>query len=547
MREIGFIIDLFLSYVENMINYIGHSIVSLKETKGSIEVSKVAKILQDMEFNLNEKHKDMLVSAMFDFITPNGDTVASTMHGVISPPKKVDSSRREYIKLGRQEPWKLHICKMDIGITIEEVIIPVAIGITDKDNNFLGYVTSGIRRSKLKKRLSEIIQNENYSFILLNNDLDFILYSEEDDKITDKDKNTIKLKLDSLRAKEEKFGTLDETIFIDGTEYIFYTKTNDYPFIIIIGIKRKNIFNLKDLEKKMIELEKEGNYHQMFLFALLYMFQDKIINPIIGNKPYHSNFKIPKVFSAKINDLFLALEQMEGFMEIKIQKEVAEESKKVREKFFRAVLHDLKNPTGVIDNLLELVKSKSISAKEALEMMKGSVSNIMNIVNSLQLITQIESGSFKLNKTEVDLKELIDGISEAFKFDLKAKDLYLKAQIETPSTIIFADRQLMSRILTNLLFNAIKFTSEGGITIIVKDEGDKKVIIVKDTGCGIKDECISHILKGEAEKTDKDKNSLLFSLSVIKKFVEQHNGVFLLKSKKDKGTEVIMKFKKDNF
>jgi len=547
MRKAGFIIDLFLSYTENMMNYIGHLVINLKEKNGSLDADSIAKILKDIESNLDGKHRNLLVSAMFDFITPEGDTIASTLHGVINPPKKVKASQREYIELGKKEPWKLHICEPDAGLTIEEIIIPLAIGITDNDNNFLGYVTSGIGINKFKKKLSEIVQNEYYSFIVLNNDLNYILYSGEEENITRENKSENKTELKYLKEKEENFGTLDETMFIDGTEYIFYTKANDYPFTIIIGIKRKDVFNLRDLERKILALEKEGDYHQMFLFALLYMFQDKIINPIVSNRPHYSNFEIPKVFSTKVNDLFLALDQMEGFMEIKIQKEVVEESKKIREKFFKMVLHDLKNPTGALDNVLELIENKAIKSAEAFEIMKNAVSKITNILNGLQLTAKIESNTLNLNKVEINLSEFLDGIIKVFKFDIDIKKLYLKKDIRINNATIFGDRQLILRILTNLVNNAIKFTQEGGITIIVEEEGDEKIITVRDTGCGIRTCVVSEIMNGEEDRESseymKEENSLLFGLSAIKKFVEKHNGKFEIKSEIEKGTDIIVRFK----
>jgi signal transduction histidine kinase len=538
MRKIGFIIDLFSSYMENMMNYIGHLIVS--SNINDKDYSNIAKILKDIEYNLDKKHKDMLVSAMFDFITPEGNTVASTLHGLINPPKKVQSNRRKYIELCKKYTWKMFIDIADIGITVSERIIPLAMGISDKDGKFLGYVTSGINVEKFKNRLSKIINNDYYSFIILNNDLDYILYSGEEKDVSKEDRRNIKLNLDYLKNKKEVFGTLDETMFLDGTEYIFYTKANDYPFTIIVGIKRKDIFNLKDLEKKIVDLEKDGDYHQMFLFTLLYMFQDKIINPIISTRPHYSNFEIPKVFSTKINDLFLALEQMEGFMEIKIQKEVAEEAKKVKEKFFNMVLHDLRNPASIINGILSLVENDGIESKDAFLMIKSATLKIMNIVNGLQTVNKIEGSKFKLNKKKVDIDNIIDVSLEPFKFDIDTKGLYFKKDIKIKDHYIFADKQLMIRILTNLISNAIKYTSKGGITITVYEDKGDKVISVKDTGTGMKKEIISRVMK---DLYPKEEDTLLFGLPVIKKFIERHSGKLEVKSELGKGSEIIMRFK----
>ena len=98
-----------------------------------------------------------------------------------------------------------------------------------------------------------------------------------------------------------------------------------------------------------------------------------------------------------------------------------------------------------------------------------------------------------------------------------------------------------------MINNAIKFTQEGGITIIVEEEGGEKIITVRDTGCGIRTCVVSEIMNGEEDRESseymKEENSLLFGLSAIKKFVEKHDGKFEIKSEIGKGTDIIVRFK----
>jgi len=323
MKELSFIIDSVFSYINNYVNFIGNQIAVYND----IKADKIAEILARSKQHLDKSQEDIVQWEMIDFVTKEGKVIASGIEGVIKNPPTVDVNRRSWIIKSPQEPWRLHICKPDIEITAlneHRKIIPFGMGITNTKGKFLGTISSGIDIKRFQKRLNYILDNENYSYIVLDDKLRYILYSGEDNKISNADKIKVAYTLKYLKDAPHSFGTLNETIFLDNTEYIFYTKTMNYPFIVIIGINKRNIMDLKDLEMQIVKLEKQGRYDKMFLLSLLYLFQTKVINPIVGEKTHYSRFHIPKVFSSHINDLFLSLEQMDSFMELKIQKEVAE-------------------------------------------------------------------------------------------------------------------------------------------------------------------------------------------------------------------------------
>jgi signal transduction histidine kinase len=540
MRNFSFVLNSFFSYIEQYMNLIAGQIM----IKGKNDAKTVASLLLDFKESLNKKKGSLIDAQLFDFTLKNGDVIASSIHGVLHPIKKVKKEQRDWINLSPKKPWELHVCKTDLSITPDTptLIIPIGYGVTDKKNKFLGTISTGIAIDKLKEKLAQAIQNKYYSFIVLDDDLDYMLYSGEEGKISKEDKKNLSGKLQYLKNKKNDFGTLNETFYIDGAEYLFYTKTTDYPFIAVIGINRGDIIDLKNLELKMLELEKTNKYDEMFLLALLYSFQSKIIGPIVNQKSHYTNFKIPKVFSEQINNLFLSLEQMEGFMEVKIQKEVAEEGSREREKFFQMVLHDLKSPSGIINNILSLVESKSVDTKEALKMIKSAITQIIHTVNSLQLVAKMKNKTLKINKTTVNLEEIIDDIFYAFKYETDIKNISLKKIIASDNPVIVADNVLITRILTNLISNSIKFTDEGEVTVTVKDVKNKQIIEVKDSGCGMEEEKIKRVLT--ETNIGNNYGSTGLGLPIVKKFVEMHDGDLEIESEFGKGTKIILKFDK---
>ncbi|MFC1658981.1 ATP-binding protein [Pseudomonadota bacterium] len=553
MKELGFVIDTIFSYIFNYINFIGNEIAF----HGNADPKKIASILKNSSKHIDQTREKVFHQwSMVDFVKQDGQVLASAIEGVIRQNKlMVQKERRCWMVDAVKEPWKLHICETDEEITTFEdkvTIIPFGMGVVNIEGKFLGIVSSGLNVDDLKKELTKVIQSDNYSFIVLDSSLNYILYSEDESKITKADKEYIKSELNYLKDKKENFSTLDETIFIDDVEYMFYTKAQQYPFVVIIGIKTSEIFDVYSLERKIVQLQKEGKYHQMFLLALVYLFQEKIINPIVNTNVItkERKFEIPKVFSTNVNDLFLALEQMEGFMEMKIQKEaneeIAEERKQLleqRELFFEGIAHDIGNPLASIRSYLEFVKMEGGRFTEKdIEMIKQAVDNAKSLVDNILVVAKMKSGNLKLNRALFNLEHLIDEVIKANIYNVEGKKLYIHKEISKDigeACNFFGDKQVMNRILTNLVTNAAKFTDKGGITIsLYKDEEDNTVISVIDTGRGIKKENLEYVLeKFGQEKTGRENEGTGIGLPLVKKFVELHEGELKLESEFGKGTE----------
>jgi len=556
MREFGLAFDFLFTYMENLMVFVGHKII-LKEqldriiARDKLDLEYIADILTHLEKDLDEKYRETLVSALMDFITPEGETVVSTVEGVLKSPKKVTAREREYIDYCKNNPWKLHVSKPAFGITApDENIIPISIGLTNNQGKFIGYVTSGINVEKLSSKLKSFTQSENYEYLVLRDfDFEYLLSSNNLRSLNNMDE--LKKKLLDVSSNNKNFGILKNTIKIKEVEYIFYSKSVQYPFLILVGIKKKDVSTTKELENQILDLNKEGKYNEMFLLSLLYLFQHKIIDPVLSKNVELDDsvgFKIPKVFSANVNELILELEQLKNFTDIKIQHEVAEQTSEQRkylleqrETFFKSLVHDLRNPLGQVECALGLLQAEGKAGEEG-EMMQVGIDNIRNLVDGVLLIAKLESGNLELNKTNIDLSSFVDDIIKANKFTyaLEGIDL-IKEMMGSKYISVSADEQILERCIANLLSNARKFTKKGCVKIIIsKDEKSKEVTInVKDTGEGIKKEDIPRILEefGQTEEGKKQKSSTGIGLPTVKKFIELHGGRLEIESEVGKGSE----------
>lgn len=324
MRFFNIILDSTFSYVESYMGFIAGQIM----TSEKHEPEDIAKILTDAKRWIDKTKKDFIASALFDFVTPEGLVIASNIDGVIENPKTVKKEQRRWMTLAPETPWKGHASSPDIGITTPDPVIPFGFGVTDKSGKFLGTISTGISIPFLKEQLSNAIGKKHYRFVMFTSNGDFLMCSDSDHIPTEIYNNDFAEALSYINTQNDASGTLNQTLHMNGTEYLFFNKSQEYPFVTLIGMERKDVVNSKDLQNKILQLNKEQKYDEMFALSLFYLFQTKMIKPISGLKEYISSsesFGIPKSFSVEINDLFTELEQIESFMTLKLQKDVAEE------------------------------------------------------------------------------------------------------------------------------------------------------------------------------------------------------------------------------
>jgi len=156
------------------------------------------------------------------------------------------------------------------------------------------------------------------------------------------------------------------------------------------------------------------------------------------------------------------------------------------------VSHELRTPLNGMLGMIQLVQ-KRVNDKEMmhyLSICKNSGDLLLGLVNSILDLNQIRSKKLKLNAESVKVQDLIMGVVSLFEFQCQQKKIYLKVKMsaQCPKTII-TDKNRLTQIFINLVGNALKFTLEGGITLIIDEAGpDYLKFSVKDTGIGIKEQ-----------------------------------------------------------
>lgn len=204
-----------------------------------------------------------------------------------------------------------------------------------------------------------------------------------------------------------------------------------------------------------------------------------------------------------------------------------------RDDVLNTVAHELRNPITAIHVYAELLHDErlgDISEKQRnalLKILKNS-DRITHLINDMLDISKIRAGKIILNPKEVDITEMINEAMDNMRSLTDEKNIRLKSDLpDLPAIEI--DRNLIGRVVINLLDNAIKFTPKGGqILVATRDTGDTIEIAVSDNGIGIPADKLTTIFE-EFEQARYHKGTGL-GLAIAKRIIEMHHGLIEVES-----------------
>jgi PAS domain S-box-containing protein len=216
----------------------------------------------------------------------------------------------------------------------------------------------------------------------------------------------------------------------------------------------------------------------------------------------------------------------------------------MREDLTHMVVHDLRNPLGSIMGSLQLIHTAFVEHDQTLPITKlltvamRSGRKLYLLIDSLLDLGRLEAGETELSKVPVDVAALLQEAADQIQPFALGKEQTLSVHLTPGLSTVWADRDLILRVLTNLLDNAVKFTDAGGrITLEAERVGGKVVFTVADTGMGISPEHYQRIFERfvRLEKTDGVKGTGL-GLAFCKLAVEAHKGRIWVESEVGKGS-----------
>ncbi|MBN4004932.1 ATP-binding protein [Nostoc sp. LPT] len=256
-------------------------------------------------------------------------------------------------------------------------------------------------------------------------------------------------------------------------------------------------------------------------------------------------------------------EQLENYSHrLEIKAKEAETANRAKSEFLANMSHELRTPLNSILGFTQLLtRDSSINASqlEHLEIISRSGEHLLTLINDVLSMSKIEAGLTTLNNNSFDLYTLLDSLEEMFQIKAESKGLQLmfERRLEVPR-YVHTDESKLRQVLINLLGNAIKFTQEGGVSLRVRSEEERKLqqqegaqarknshpssfwlyFEVEDTGAGIAPAEIEKLFKPfvQTEAGRKSQQGTGLGLTISQQFVHLMGGSITVSSTLGQGT-----------
>jgi PAS domain S-box-containing protein len=209
--------------------------------------------------------------------------------------------------------------------------------------------------------------------------------------------------------------------------------------------------------------------------------------------------------------------------------EESEQATRTRDEVLRIVAHDLRIPLNVISlsagKLLKRPPEERATDTRPLESIRKAVDRATRLIQDLLDIARMEAGRLSVARGPEQTAPLVKEAAELHRALAEAKSIQLTADVSDDAPPVFADRDRVLQILSNLLGNALKFTPVGGqITLRAESAGSMMRFSVSDTGSGILEEDLPHLFEPFWQAHQGRKQGAGLGLAIVKGLVDAHGG-----------------------
>ena len=216
----------------------------------------------------------------------------------------------------------------------------------------------------------------------------------------------------------------------------------------------------------------------------------------------------------------------------------AEEANQLKSAFLANMSHEIRTPLNAIvgfSNLLSMVEDK----EEMLEyagIIETNTELLLQLINDILDMSKIESGMCDFHVTQVDANQLMSEVEQVARLRIRTDEVSLSFAERLPQCVFHTDKNRLIQVLTNLVVNAIKFTSQGEIQIGYRlQDAHTLYFYVSDTGCGMSAEQCEHVFERFVKYNTFIQGTGL-GLSICKMIIEKLRGEIGVQSESGKGS-----------
>ncbi len=228
-----------------------------------------------------------------------------------------------------------------------------------------------------------------------------------------------------------------------------------------------------------------------------------------------------------------------------------EKSEYLRKTFISDVSHELRTPMTTITGFVQGILDDTIPEEKRddyLRVVLEESKRLSKLISDLLDVSRLESDEIRLEPSNFDINELIRLSIISFENRFNEKNITVNAVFEKDGEVVFAEKDSIKRVITNLIDNAIKFSYENGIVdISTKQKGNKVIVSVKNTGEGIslaEQKTIFERFYKLDKSRSQNKTGVGLGLHIVKRIISKHGEKIWINSEEGKFAEFVFTLKK---
>lgn len=289
-------------------------------------------------------------------------------------------------------------------------------------------------------------------------------------------------------------------------------------FLVVIGVTLFSVFMAKTLSNPLVRIKQIAT---------------KMREGDLSSRVQVSNHHITEIeeVGLSLNHLAEALEQQD----------------QLRKNLTADIAHELRTPLATIQSHIEAFQDGIWQATpEKLEVCHEQVVRLVELIQDLESLSTVENPMLKLNNDYISLNHLIQDSVTTVEGQFGEKNITLNID-QTRKVFVTGDYTRLVQVFTNLLNNSYKYTNNGRILIAITEDQENGWVKISDTGIGIGEDELPYIFerfyRGEKSRNRKTGGAGI-GLAIVKAIVEAHGGNIQVKSKLNKGTEILIRLPK---
>ncbi|MAY14279.1 MAG: hypothetical protein CMI06_02960 [Oceanospirillaceae bacterium] len=244
------------------------------------------------------------------------------------------------------------------------------------------------------------------------------------------------------------------------------------------------------------------------------------------------------------NSIRLKYENLDLIADLQQQTDRANRASEEKSRFLASASHDLRQPLHAVSLYAEILNKKIVvrDQREDLENISQGLESLSELLEALFDVSRLDAdNNVAINKQSFCIDDLLDKLERQFVIDSTLKGLSFS--VDYCNCVVYSDPVLLERVLTNLLVNAVKYTSEGGIRVLFEAADQQVKLRIIDTGIGISEEDLDCIFQEffQVHNQERDrKRGLGLGLAIVQRILKLLGHEIQVSSVLGQGTEVAL-------